>query len=323
MFDKEQINRILLMVTGASVITFAIGSIIINSFLNSYNITDFDVLKPHAVLVGVAFLATIFLHVALFPTFLDINNLGSNTLIYTVTVTIMKVWFLNTMIFLFFEPNAFLNDVYKLQIFKWKFKAGPWLLTASICSITTIYFLYDDYKEGKDKHKLSFYTYKFARLALFICLFLTHRLYKNNEVYFRVSLFEYFMGFNFFAFYWGRRNSYHNQLEDRQFKGSIWSRDKLNENTIPFLKIAGGVFFGLALLYLIQSYTRNIYPYLDQSFGGGKPIKMKFITEKDTFTGLKLHQTGEYIFLQSNDSSIQIVVWKDVTEIRTGKPKGK
>lgn len=322
MLNKETINKILLWVTAASVVTYAIGSLIINGFLSKYQIIDFELIKPHAIQVGIVFIFILIGHFLFFSLYTDAEETGNNNPLYIGGLTAIKVFLLSNLFFYLVEPETGFDDLYKLRIGNWTIPySGKCFLMAFPLGCYIILF-YHDFKEKKKKYLG--WIYNVARVLFILTIFITHRTFKNHPTYTLIYNFEYTCGMFYFSYIFGSIIAYAriNEKTEKSFKGSLFSRSEPSKKVLPYFLLFLILILGIGFYGVLRAYTTGVYGIIPQSYGGGKPLPIKFITDKDTVIGNKIYQTNEDVYIAINDSSLLKLNWSSINEI-TRKEKTK
>ena len=76
------------------------------------------------------------------------------------------------------------------------------------------------------------------------------------------------------------------------------------------------------LIILLKSYSKNVYPLISPSYGGGRPQTLNIVSEGDTINGEIIFQNSNYIFLKK-DSSVLKLDWKNINSILLTTDKNK
>ncbi len=311
--EKETINKLLLLITGGSVITFAIGSYIVNHYLSAFHIVDFNLLKPHAIIVGLVFIAFILFNAMIFLLYVDIVDIHSNNLLKVFLLTLVKVAFFTVILSILLDDKMLLkkND---FELFGYnlpdRFIALGFFLVASL-PIFIVWAFNDKQKGEKDLINKYFYLHIFLSIlsSIIICL-----IFYKKPIFKDILTFEILIGFMFFAII-ALMQSF-SFSGKRVFNGTFFSKGPLVEkHHITILKTFSTLCFMFSLLGFMNLYSRIMYPLIGQSYGGGKKEPMTYLVNSDTISGQKLYESEDYIFILNKDSSITKIDWKEVDKI--------
>lgn len=311
--DKDYINKILSILSISAAAAFICGSFIINAYLRHFQILDFKLLQPHAIIVGFSFFLFFLMHAFVYLMYLDINYIGDNSLIKTLALSVIKVAYLSVVITLFFDPKILFDPLYTLRIFSCYFNV-------KICFFFLLSFpfnlvvLYKEKTENANTKNLFTVIYKiFVGLGLLstIILLLT---YLNHPIFSEVLKFQLFFVFILMGavvFLPGKE-----PLNNPEFNGTLFSKGPITKKTQLYLLVVLSIVCLVpGFLFAMERYSEVIYPRISQAFGGGKAEKISYILEKDIITGYKLYESENYVFIQQSDSTIAKVEWADIKKI--------
>lgn len=311
--NKDAIGNILTITTAITILTFAIGCLVINIHLESYGIVDFNLVKPQAILVGVCCLIFFSIHIVILLMFLNINNFSANPLFKLIYITTIKIMYLTIMLSLFLDTKlSILNPENNPIVFGYKFEIIGYLFTI-VVTFPFLYILsYYDIKNNK-KDVLT----KLSNLSIYIaalsCILLSILSFKQPS-FKNLLFYEAELGFLFFMIYLivfpGKNGSFN------EFKGNLFSDEPIidpNHRIGVLTLLSSCMIIGVSAL--IFQYSKNIYPFIGQSFGGGKLDKFIYHTSQETVSGLKIYETDKYVFLIDKDSTILKLDWDNIERI--------
>lgn len=322
---NEFLNGITGKITIISIATFVFGSCIITYHLSSFQIQDYDLLKPHAIIVGLAFLLFLGINIIIFS-FRAGNIENHQFSVFKLLIQgLIKIPFISLIVFFICEPSSFSNPEYKLYYLSYSgdVKIFSFLTLSMALAIisTTLAHQEDRQKKGLSETSTSRRMrniYIFLSIISILLLFLT---FIRDSVFQSILSLEILicLGINFFIV--GYRSA--KLHEDRLTKGeekTVWSddtyfnfgRSKLGRQLKQLFDILALIFL---LLKITLDYTNNVYSNLPQTVGGGKLMKISYVVAQDTITGSKVYETSEYLFLAKKDSTIIKVDWKNVNSI--------
>ena len=315
---KDIISKIALYATAISIITFVIGTLIINNHLAGYKIVDFNLLKPHAIAVGftcVLFLIVNALYVSIFIKWDDIKLNSPSKLFF---ISFCKLVFICNIFFVLFGGAKIIqNSTYSI---------GPIFLDNFIIvnllhySIIGIPVFLNNYRDINIKKRNWFnILLRFIAYWGLLCGTLLFIIFFNYPLYFRFFVLEGGIIFGFYIFFIVARGS-----------GDTTTATKKNEEIVVPTFFSHGLmkgkvlylFFSFAvlqalgyLIFLIFGYTKVMFPKIEQYYGGGKLQSISYVISGDTISGKKVYETEKYIFLSLQDSSIQKLDWDKIDRI--------
>lgn len=311
--DKEELGRIFQIITAISIITLVAGTIIINGNLQIYHIVDYNLLKPHAILVGGSFLAYILVNIFVFSIYSNFDSLEKNTSAMMMITTTIKITFLTILFFLLLHSSIAFDPIYSLRFLNYKIKVVPYCFGIYLFSMFVIPVSHNDYM---NKRKNIFYYLYIISISLFlVATILLVIVFHNNHFYKIIAGFEYLLGFYFFSFWFGLRMRHLSLSKDGNFEGSLFSKNKLSSSQVQGIQWLTYGVMCIGTFSMINSYSQNIFPFIKQSNGGGMMEKIKYYTKNDSLTGYKLYETEDNVFIMNKDSSITVLKWDDVKKI--------
>ncbi|MES2567005.1 MAG: hypothetical protein V4565_09075 [Bacteroidota bacterium] len=311
--NKEELSRIFQIITGISIIALVAGTIIINGSLQVYQIVDYSLLKPHAMMVGGCFLAYLLVNIFVFSIYSNFDSLGKNTSGMMMITTTIKITFLTILFFFLLHPRVAFDPFYSLRFLNYQIKVVPYCFGVYLFSMVAIPISHNDYM---NKRKNVFYYIYIIFISLFlVASFLLVMVFHNNHYYKIIAGFEYLLGFYFFSFWFGMRMRHLNISQDGSFEGSIFSKNRLSSSQAQGIQWLTYSVMCIGAFSLINSYSQNIFPFIKQSNGGGMMEKITYYIENDSLTGNKLYETENDIFIMNKDSTITVLKWDNIIKI--------
>jgi hypothetical protein len=314
------LSRIALFTTAISVVTFAVGCYIINTSLADYQIQDFDLVKPRAVITGFTFLLLLSTNIALyFVVPGDVINpepgigklMGYNAI---------KVPYIAISIFILCYGDLAENEFCQFNLFGKE-------LDHHVNMVFELIFLFSGF--------LQLYIYlrmienKVGKIIVntittIACVYL-------SLLYFWIFEFTFFLVLQFGIYHLTMtyikhiRGNLTPKIEDAESdainrvpkddrkRRMNFKNFKAKHTTL--LKVAYVLFAIIIFLVIATYYTSYFYPKIHQSLGGGELERITYTTSTDTVAGEKIYETEEFVFIKANDSVIRKLDWKDVTSI--------
>jgi len=312
--DKDLISKYLSIISLGALLLFACGTYITNSFLRSYHMMDFNLLKPQAIITGFTFITVIILHLMVFMWFMNINKLGNNNILRVIVVTTLKVGYLSVFLFLIFGKSKLVFEpLFEPSLFG--LKLGSEIVKGSIVFFMMfpmfMIFYYANRKTGK-RDVLDYMGIIFIVVGIVASIIVFFCLYPNPD-FRKIMGFEILVGVNFVLMVAFSPND--NDKEPRKYSGVFFSFGEKSKFQSHLLSIIIIFCYVPGFIVVMEQYTTIIYPNIDQSFGGGKLEQMTYITGSDTISGNKVYETENYIFLENPDSTITKIDWADVTKV--------
>jgi hypothetical protein len=304
-------EKILVYSAAGSVVTIALGTLIINLSLNEYSLTDYNLLQPHAITVGLAFLFWIALHVFSFFMLVDLENFKSNSRTKLIQGAIIKFFLLLSILFEFMGGLEYRsNSNWTLRVCDWQLNLGRMSFGIPFFSIVFLCFFYFDWLINKKNlvNRLMYFLFKISVVAAIF----------NFMIYYDTPLYSDLLGFEccfFLAFSINSVILLEIRNSDQFSNSNNWFSPNSQPKKSKLFYVVFGIFiFCLGLIFLIRNYTRNIYPHIPQTFGGGKFEDVHYRTANKLFIGRRIYETDKNIYLLVGDSLLKLD-WADVEVI--------
>lgn len=299
--------------TAFAVFSAALGLVIINLYLQKFSLVDFYIIKPQIIYVGFIFIVVLLANFVIYLLFLDLNNPEKTGYLRILGLSIIKLLVLGNTL------NLFLNgdEINQLLIspstsaFGRMFIGGSSI--AGLFILTTSTLIYEFYIKNEMSKKIKIlYIIIFF---IFIIISIVGAFYCLNNIPSTRSVysFEAYIGVLVtlgLLGYYARRLDQKKGFDTREV--SFFSTD-INGKKL-FDKLFLYLYMLFTLIILLKSYSKNIYPLISPSYGGGRPQIIQLVNERDTINGEIIFQNSNYIFLKK-DSSILKLDWKNVNSI--------
>lgn len=308
-------------ITLISIVAFIFGSCIITYHLSLFQIQDFDLLKPHAVIVGLVYLMFLGINIVFFA-FRAGSTIDYNFNTFKLIIGgIIKIPIISLLLFYLCEPYAMINPEFKLHIFTYSFDVKT---LSIICILNTVglfgssFVFSDDKKAEEYLNKLKPILITVPLIAILL-LFLT---YVRYSLFQSILAMETSICFCINLFIIGYRSSklHEQRIADNNIDSVAWSDDSyINFGKSELGLLLKKTFLIIALLFVLLKttidYAGDMFSNLPQSYGGGRLTKMSLVVNNDTITGNKVYETKEYLFLAKKDSAIVKLDWKEIKVI--------
>lgn len=269
-------------ITLISVAALIFGSCIITQHLNLFQIQDYDLLKPHAIIVGFVYLLFLGVNVVFFAYRAGSTEDYSFNTFKLIIGGIAKIPIISLVIFYICEPQAIFNPEFKLHVLSYyvDVKTISLLLILNIIMLFGSSFVLSD--ENAEK-----YLKKIKPILIIVPLVAVLLLYLT---YSRYSLFQSIIsiessiciGVNILIIGY-RSSKLHDQRVATSGKAKTnWSDDSyFNFGKSDLGQLLKKLFLILAVLFILLKttfdYTGDIFSNLSQSYGGGKLTKMSLV----------------------------------------------
>ncbi|MDP3557117.1 MAG: hypothetical protein Q8T03_07060 [Bacteroidota bacterium] len=321
MDEKNLFSKVFFNVTGVSILIICIGSIIVNINLSFYDLIDYDLIKPRAVLVGSVYVFIILLHIM--PS------------VFKYSILHHKNSIINRLLFIFGSASCYSLILFWLLVPEILFspnilkEKGEWIFKiANICFIfSIIYFFLSTITivfppKKKWIRQLIIVLNIVAVTSIIFIVFL----YQDFEKMRDIIRFEIFTNFIPVTFYvtWPLMDKYKkNTFAENVHKELITIKNSADKSQIDkFLKKQKYILMSFLLILIviftighISLYTKTIYTKMPQTFGGGKLQQIKYIVNGKIEKGLKVHETNNSVFVQIENKSIKKIKWDNIDEI--------
>lgn len=337
-FLTGYLNKIALFTTAISILTFAIGCFIINVNLSSYQLQDFDLIKPRAVYVGLTFLLLLAFNISIYFLVPERMKEASMNQINIKRYNTLKGCF-TAIILYFFAKNELATSDYCVFNFLGKhYDIKPWVTCCIIISII-LYIGFDNAKDHKlwQRIKSADKVKDFCHSAIYYIMLVP--LATLILLYLPVIEFALILLLQLVIGWWvsemqieesekasteighliegGYPDQYEYEYDNIDLFDEMISnvKEKTRDFFEKFEKPASGVVGIFLFLLLLTTYSYNFYPLIPQSVGGGRLESIKYITEKDTVLGKKVYETENFVFILRKDQTITKLDWEDINKI--------
>lgn len=332
------LNKIALFTTAISILTFAIGCFIINVNLSSYQLQDFDLIKPRAVYVGLTFLLVLALNVSIYflvpERMKDVSMNRASIKRYNT----LKGCFTAIILYFFAKNELATSDFCLFNFLGKRYDIKPWTILCIVLSIV-LYFGFNNSKNNKfwQKFKNQNKIQDLCQTVIYYIMLVP--LVALVLLYFPVAEFELILLFQLIIGWWvsemqvkesekastdighliegGYPDQYEYEYDNIDpFDDMVNNiRQKTRNFFEKFEKPASGVIGIFLFLLLLTTYSYNFYPLISQSVGGGRLESIKYITEKDSVLGKKIYETENFVFVLKKDQTIIKLNWSDINKI--------
>jgi hypothetical protein len=305
---KKQVENIITYVGLGTIITISVGSYIINQGLSKFQLVDFNLLQPHAISVGLTFLCWLLAHgfyLLLFINLEDFKNISRKKLIF---ITGIKFMLLLSILFPLLGGFEYYNNpIWTWRIFSWQIDLGrvTILLPFMFC-LPFLLFYQELNKKKKDIMKV---------IAIIILVIAVTASVINFFIYYYTSLFSDLLKFEisiFGIFLFAAISAIETQRGITSPNVTSWfSPSGPPIKTAKLTLIFAFFLLSIGVIGILGNYTRNIFPHLPQSIGGGMLERIKYRTERETFEGKKIYETPEVVFILTGDT-IRKIEWAEI-----------
>jgi hypothetical protein len=316
------LSRIGLLITAVSLLTFALGCFIINTHLSNYQIQDFDLVKPRAIIVGFTFIFLLAFNVAIYLIMpdrmliapIDVEGIERHNALKFIYVTLIS--------FHLFEWEWATNKYCVFTFFGQQYDWRDNLLTAMFVMFI-LHAIFSNTKRKWIKLPLFYITIVFG-LMLFL-------LYFNVSEFLLIFLLEVIIVLTVTQFQTSIGEALNEKVsaieidEDEDEEGaelehpSEWKIkqlvDRFNTFYGNYLNIAHGLIGVMLFLFVAFLYSYNFYEKIPQSVGGGKLHPISYVADNDTIKGKKIYETENFVFIYLKDSTIKKLEWSEINKI--------
>jgi hypothetical protein len=321
----EYLSRIGLLITAISLSTFAVGCYIINTYLGTFELQDFDLVKPRAVFVGLTFTLLLAMNIGIYFIVPDKMTKNAVDIKGLVRHNVIKFIYVTLCLYLIFEFEFATSEFCKFQFLKWEldFRDNLWY------ALSLLFLGHLMTHEGKSNWvHASLYWLTITVGTLLILL------YMPVIEFILILMLEGIIALFMIRFHTRTGELVNKKIGEIEMESMLGDDDEQNESqehpseerirvylkrfknyyskfeNLGFGFLAVGGFAAIAAIY---SY--NFYERIPQSFGGGKLHPIIYVCGVDTVKGKKIYETENYVFVQLKDKSIRKLDWKDITKI--------
>lgn len=309
---KELLGKITTSITAITLLTFALGTIIINVNLQSYGITDYELLKPRTILTGLVFLVVIILHFS-FCYYQYFNDNTGKWYKLKLSGRILLIPFVLTLLMLIMlEPALTIESILSKSRPLFGVNFTVIFATGLVFVPPTIYIL-----DGNSRFEVVIRA--IMNVFMVIEFVLLYSIFSDVEIAGKLFLFNINTSFVFSILNSFLVDIYIVTKENLSYseKIKIYFKSKTPRKVLLFFS-----FLCMLLVTSIILYSLNLYPYISQTFGGGKPCKIELKIDSVKVTGYKIYEAGNYIYLKDSIQTKYHIVkidWNQVDEINTFK----
>ena len=286
------------------IIPIVSGTILINQDISKYGLVDYSVFKTHALYVGLWFLFLVsffsIFYISLFRKFIKalknkenkISSESASVFLFFDLLLLPPVYFFDFFFFLSFLSNK-IYSVNNSSNMGFTFFIG--LCLFSFFSIS--WFLIDNelfYFSDKENRKFRIWVYVLMVVFTFIvprCDFIYISFsYPLPKYLFKVLyVCSIFVGFS----------------------GTIYMLKKHIVTIFKQNKIFLSCFFIFFVFCLILCYSKFLYPYLPEEFGGGFRQQVTIKTDENTLNGYIIHKDSDFTCFFPSDEKNNIIIFEN------------
>jgi hypothetical protein len=319
--EKSFLTKSFLNLTAISVLIFIVGCIIVNIHLHTYNLVDYDLIKPRAISVGTVCVFIFIIHVTS-PIVKYSILCHKDSILMRGLFILSNASFFTLLLFTVLVPEILFNPSILKQKGEWYFVFGnkAFMFVILYLSIGSIIFTFPPKRKWL-KRVIVVLNY----LTIFAIVFIIS-LYIEYENMRNILFFEAFVLSIPITMYVMRPLI--DRYKPKKFTDSLdeelaMVKENSNVEVVKaFLNKKKFFLLGFLMvlivimgLILVSFYARKIYPLLPQQYGGGKLEKVMYIVQGKKEVGLKVHETSEYVFIQKEDKRIKKLEWEKIEEI--------
>jgi len=303
MSDSLFSKRVLSILTGISILSVALGTIVSNVYLSSFGLSDYAIIQARVLFTGIVCLTVFVLFGFFWLTLIDAANHGNNRIWQILLNGAVKpVLFANLLwtIFPLVDASDKMYGIGNIHI-----RASLISVTALVGVIGAFQLLAHVRDEYADKelrtHPLTL-VFTIISIVAIAAGVLSSVILAANEGEFRNLL--YFCGFLSFAFTMNEvglwRQAKITESGETIHHGSIFARDPRSG-----MKSMDWIFwmtlYLLFTLIAIRMYSTDVYPFLPDSAGGNRPVPMSVVTTQDEkVQGNLIHRTSTELYFERN-----------------------
>lgn len=292
------------------------GLMIINGHLGRYFISDYALISTKLIHTGAMLFLFLGLSVVIIFSSIDVHNTKAISFKDVLNFLTKPMMCTNAFLIWFSFPGN-TPDLYPTYtIFKLYNINSYWLYGLMGCSIFAFGLGFSIHLSRKKKNVYKFNEYFYYFLQFISIVPFPIMIYNSNEyrsVFFLFSILS-FVCFNFYYTLCSRNQ----RLEEGEIieSYSVFSGDSIVKKVIPLDNIYLICISIVMFLMFINSYSKAIYPILDEQYGGGKLISIQVITnDGEIIKGPLLHYDDKrYYLLGSNKLETQII---EISKIKT------
>jgi hypothetical protein len=298
--EKDFFNKAVGIISFLSIFTLVIGTYIINSNLEKYQIIDYDFLKPKAIYVGLLFFIIVSLNGLIF--ILPLNFKGSNKYGKTFLLLFIQIPFISILmlhVFCLEDTIKSLQQINKIHV----------NYNIYVFGLLAVYMLPMIYLASKN-FTVNFFIYliRIYFIISFLCLVYIFYLDLKLDYFIKILQFNTLTIATLFIL---TTEVFHKNdgLPIFHKLGLYFNGNKLKQVIVLTSLI---IYVGVIL---VNIYSSSIYTNINQTFGGGKLVGIKLIVNNDTICGKKIYENSSFTFLEEGNSSIVKIKNEDITKI--------
>lgn len=298
-------------------IVTGIGITINNIYLSNYFIADYALINTKAIYSGIVFFFFIIFLTVINLAWIDTQDLTRNQIRKIIFNFIMKPIICTNALYLplnGFPPPWSSQYVLGVPIY------NAVIVPSSFISSTLIFFLLFNtvgyMKNNKDL------LGKFFKYTGKICLFLSFipliSLTGNNQIYTDLlyffgyySLLMFVIVIHFYGVEFAKKRG--QNIPDH----SPYNFD-INNKKISIWEIIFSVLWCIyVIISLTSSYSKNVYPYINQEYGGGRPVPLNItLIDGNLINSMLIHKDDKRYYLIDSNNAVTFIDVKKVSKIQ-------
>lgn len=308
---EKSFSDIIKYLSAFAIICGAFGLIIVNLYLQTYSLVDFNVIKPQIIYVGFTFILFLAINFFVFLLFLDLEHPEKNSFWEITLVTLFKAIILGNLLNYLLNLEQVVIILQKVSSLQRFIISGS--LASSLVLPIVVLFSHEWIVRDKKNHRKSYFN--IIPIIFFGICAILGAIYSYIKIPLSKTFysFEIYIAFLIYMFLIGRL-----AVTLDQKKGidttPVSSFGKSVSGIKSLDKWFFGIYFVVMMLILITKYTKGVYLYISPYYGGGKPREISLVGGKDTIRGNLIFQNEKYVFLEK-DSSLMKIDWNNINSI--------
>lgn len=312
-------------ITAVGVILYVLGLIIVNTYINEYNLYNYEIIKPQSIIIGTVFVVFHIFNILLFVLFIDFENLkyGIFSVILNLIRIFIRIVLLSTVIsyLLVFSvvKDITINFLDTEIVINYTIQLGIALaMSLVIFLILKEYYLRaKEFDEPHLKHEA--YLYNISEIIISLIAIIIFIILSNDDSFMQIFNFEKKLFFIVAPLLYyiivrdSKKVKYKERFDDYVSNKSFkLGNNYVNSNLDSLVSV---LYLAVLLMHQIYFYSSVVYKELPSKYGGGEYPVQSFVVKNDTITGKTIFMTKDKFYVLTNDTIINIYKQEDLNTI--------
>ena len=280
------------------------GTLIINIGLNSYGLFDHEIFRLHAIYVGATFFTFCLAMTVLFAAFTNVEDPSQDSQGRIILLTVWKIVFASLALYYIVDRDYAITDCgnwVPFQAFFFSTWGGQGFF------LLYLFYMADRIREGEAGRKEKGFFYLLLAVSTIVSIVQFLILYCEKSGFQGIAHLIGMMGLFYYCGVEGRIPIIQKRKADPCYRPKSLFGRFMSPETAKLEITMASLFFLLAIMLLLSSYSTNLYTKIPKSWGGMKAQEMTITySEGKVLNGRILHASTSalYVGVQSDDEIV-------------------